>query len=159
ADLHPGSFGELNTGQFQSERESRSLRLTGNGHGDDGARACVEHVFANDHNRAQAALLVTASRIQVRPEYIASQYAGHCSLSSVSPSSASACSNAGSSFALSRARRLFFSRWSLSRIASCTARLRLGKWFSATSWSSEASKSWSIVTAIFTVGIGDSWYD
>ena len=69
--------------------------------------------IAADRHRAEADLLMAPGRIQVRSGHILSQYAGHCSQSSVTLFFAIACSNAEPCLALSQTRQLLFGRWSL----------------------------------------------
>ena len=88
------------------KREAGALRLAGQCHRDDGTGAFVEYVVAEYQHWTQAGLFVAAHRIKVGPTNLAPQYSGHASRSRLNPSSASAFSNFGSSFAHSAASRL-----------------------------------------------------
>src|SRR5207245_3757276 len=138
-------------GYLQRGREPGALFLAREGHGDDSAGTGVKHILTDDDDRAFATLLVAANRVHIGPENVAPQYSGHSAASPVEPSSASRCSNARSSLAHSRARRPCSNRSNLSRMASCTAWLRLLNRFPSTSWSKRVRRSRGMVMAILAV--------
>ena len=109
------------------KREAGALRLAGQRYRDNGAGAFVEYVVTENQHWTQAGVFVAAHRIAISSANLATQYSGHVSRSPLKPSSASAFSNFGSSFAHSEARRLRASRASFSETANWIARLRLGK--------------------------------
>src|SRR5262245_21379748 len=120
-DFHPRPPGEFCRTELEGQREASPLRLTGYGHGDHSPRPLVEDILAEDQDRPLPRLLTPTGGIEVRPANLAPQYAGHVTASSDSPSSASAFSKAGSSFAHSRAKRLPSRRTSFSSMATWMA--------------------------------------
>src|SRR5262249_15239421 len=116
-DFHPRPCGQPRGTELERQREACTLRLAGQGHDDHRARPFIEDIVAEDQDGPPSRLLTTARGVQVRPANLAPQYAGHVAASSDNPSSASAFSKAGSSFAHSRAKRLCSRRTSFSSMA------------------------------------------
>lgn len=150
-DLDPGSFRQLARLKFEGQGKSSALRLACDCHCDDRARTLVEDIVAEDDDGTLTSLFTPANGIEIGPPELAPQYSGYWFNSSDSPSSAIACSVAGSSLAHSSARRVRFNRESFSSIASWIARLRLGKTLFRTRWSSCSSVAFSMLIATFDV--------
>ena len=105
ADLDPRAFRQLCRLKLESQREAGALRPACQRQCDDGAGTFIKHVVAENQHRTQARLFATADRVEVGPPNLAPQYSGQASSSCPKPSSASAFSNLGSSFAHSDAKR------------------------------------------------------
>src|SRR5581483_1869727 len=117
ADFHPGLLRQVPHAELQGQRKAGALRLTGKRYRDDRAGALIEHIVAEDQNRARSCLLAPFYGVELGPTALSSQYSGHSARSRSRPSSASACSALGSSLAHSRASRERSSRASFSSTA------------------------------------------
>src|SRR2546425_32335 len=122
---NPGALRQATRMTLERQWKPRARRAACHRDGDDRTGPSVEHVMAENEDRALPGLLVTAHRTEVGPPDFASQYSGHASRASITDSSARRCSSAGFNFALSRARRVRARRCSLSASAASTAWLRL----------------------------------
>ena len=90
---------EVASHEVRALKEAGALKLTGESNGNHGSGAFIENVLAHYQNWTLSGLFSPSYRIQVGPPDLPPQYSDHSAKSSDSPSSASAFSNVGSSFA------------------------------------------------------------
>ena len=91
-DLHPRPFWQPGRQNLVRERETRLRLLARKSHRDHRAGAFVEDFRTQDECRTLTGLFAPYGRMQIGPTNLTSQYFGHASNSSDTPSSARALS-------------------------------------------------------------------